>query len=344
MNLYRPLFILAALLGSAAAVAAAPCQIKQVADLEPLIDPGGAVYLPVSLNGHQGYMALQLSSGLPNLFGEYVDDLELRDRLQASKWNAKVGGQAVTQQATVNSTLLGRINFAGWEYQINPRPRAEKPLINGKPLFGVMTSAFMNVVDLELNLGAGRLKLFSPNQCRGMPVYWEGEVTSVNLFVDDSGLMIFPIEVEGKRIEGSLNTNTRLSTISSTATRRYFGFDETSPGIERVSDSNGGEQASFRAMSLTSKGLEVRNARVRIKDMPACSRLSSANRRSGAVACADVLAITPFSVGTDLMKQLRIYVSVKDSKIYFTRAGPAAVDPAAPVLAGEGGVPGDAAR
>lgn len=334
---------LVAALSCGAAAAAAPCQLQQVGAIVPFIDQDGTVLVPVSLDGHEGYMALQLNSGLPVIFEGYVDTLGLRERLQRSQWDASVGGRKITHQAKVGSTLLGRINFSNWTFQVVPRDADSRPTVDGKPLFGIMTSIFMNVVDLELNLAEPQINLFKPNKCSVTPVYWDTQVTGVNLFIDASGLLLFPIEVEGKRFEGSLNTTSGLSVISSDAARRFLGFDEDSPGIEREVSQSGSEIASFRAMSLTAKGLDVRNARVRIKKMPRCS-LSSADRNSGAIACGNVLALTPFSIGTDLMRKLRIYVSAADKKIYFTRASRVAAGPAAAAPADVQGVPGGAAR
>ena len=327
--LLRVLLVAVALTGGAAAIGAEPCRLRQVAEVVVTRDPdSGAIYIPVTLNGHPGLMALQLSGGLPYILPAYVDELGLKDRATRTDWDVSVRGKKVTQQAKVDSTILDRANFTGWDYLIYPADPGYRPSQQGVPIFGVMTSAFMNVVDLELNLGTGKLRMFRPNECKGMPVYWQAEVTGVDLFVDPTGLMLFPIEVEGQKFEGGLNTSSHLSVISSEATRRFLGFDEKSPGIERVPRFDGDEDATFRAMSLTAQGLDVRNARVRIKQMPTC-KLSAANRSSRAVACSTVLALTPFSIGTDLMKQLRIFVSLRDKKIYFTRDAPATVVPAA---------------
>jgi hypothetical protein len=314
--------VAAALLWSAAAAPAEPCRLQPVGLLDVTTDANGAVFVPVSLDGHEGLMALQLSNGLPAIFEGYVDSLGLRGRLQKSEWDANIGDKHIEKQVSIESTLLGRTNFTKWTFQVYPKGLNFRPSVAGLPVFGVMTSIFMNAIDLELNLAARRIVLFKPNKCRGTPVYWDATVTGVDLFVDRTGLMLFPMEVEGKRFEGSLNTTSRLSVISSEAARRYLGFDETSAGIEHEPLPGDAEVASFRAMSLTAKGLDVRNSRVRIKKMPKCS-LSAADRSSNALGCTDVLGMTPFSIGTDLMRKLRIYVSVADHKIYFTRVDPA---------------------
>jgi hypothetical protein len=310
--------------------ASTPCQLRQVAQIDVVLNSAGLVYVPVSINGHEGMMALQFSRGLPALYEAYIGELGLSDSLHRSNWIVTIGDRKVEDQARVASTLLGRANFTGWDYLVYPLGPDYRPQIEGRPVFGVMTSAFMNAVDLELNLGAGRMNLFSPNKCNGVPVYWDSEVTGVDLHVDQAGHLSFPMEVEGKKFQASLNTSGRLSEISAAAVSRYLGFDADSPGVERETLPGSQEVDSFRAMSLTAKGLEVRNSRIRIKDMPKCplglgETTTGTRTRSGvatAIVCKSGLAQTPFSIGTDLMKRLRIYVSVIDGMIYFTPFNP----------------------
>jgi hypothetical protein len=108
--------------------------------------------------------------------------------------------------------------------------------------------------------------------------------------------------------------------INADAASSYLGFDIDSPGVERVPTTNGSEMATFRAMSLTAKGLDVRNARVRMLKSSVCRPVRGGVGPINAVSCGKhLLAVTPFSIGTDLMKRLHIYVSAADKKVYFAR-------------------------
>jgi hypothetical protein len=283
-------------------------------------------------------MNLQLGSGLPALYEGYIDELGLSGNLRTNNWDATIDGKRIEKEVHVDSTLLGTANFTGWNFQVFPLGSDYRPRLGQLPVFGQMTSAFMNVVDLELNLGAGQLNLFHPNKCHGAPVYWDSEVTSVDLLVDQTGHLSFPMEVEGKSFLASLNTSDGFSVISAAAAERYLGIAADSPGAEHETLPGGSEVATFRALSLTAAGLNVHNPRFRIKDMPNCglgadtaetSRLTRSHGGKAPIGCKDYLSVTPLSIGTDLMKRLRIYVSLADEKIYFTRydapgAGPQA--------------------
>lgn len=304
-----------------------PCQLKQIAQLKVEFDPAGQAYVPVSMDGHSGWMALQLGAGLPGIFEGYIEELGLRGSLKANEWDATYAGRKIEKQVRITSTQVGNANFSGWDYQVLPNGSGYQPRVNGLPFLGVLTSRFMNVVDLELDLGTRQIRLFLPNKCGGIPVYWESDVTSVDLTADSTGQLIFPMEVEGRELLAKLNTGSSLSQMSAEAVSRYLGFGADSPGVEKETLPGDTEASTFRAMTLTAKGLQVRNSKIRIRDMPNCTirladrdRLTNRGIGNRPVICGDSLGQTPFSIGTDLMKQLRIYVSLTDRKIYFTRA------------------------
>lgn len=321
--------LLAAVVALPAAAAGKPCELKQVSAMEVVMAPDGAVLVPVAIEGHPGFMVLQLDAGSPWLYPGYLEELGLQKATHGVVVDAHINGRKVDRQLRVKSTRLGLADFTGWDYFVLPESPTARPRFRGYPVYGTMSSVFMNAVDMELNLAENHLVLFRPNRCGSIPVYWEGEVTAVPLYTDRSGLMIFPMEVEGNRIEASLNTTGRLSVLFTKIAKRYLGFDANSPGIERQTLPGGREVASFRAVSLTAKGLGIHNARVRLSDFDRCDPTTS-DKDSGAIGCRDMYGLTPFSIGTDLLKQLRIFASVADRKIYFTRVDSAAV-PALPV-------------
>jgi hypothetical protein len=300
-----------------------PCELKAASAMRVIVDEDGTVLVPVRIGERAGFMILQLNTGFPILIPNYLEELGLKKSMRSVDRDITAGGRRIKQRVHVKSTMIGQAYFADWDYLVSPVVPAQPPQFQGYPVFGTLSSWFMNGVDLELDLGAGRINLFLPNDCQGSPVYWGGEVTEVPLFVDRSGLLLFPVEVEGTKFEASLNTTTSMSTITSESVQQYLGFDENSPGVEHQKLPNGTEIASFRAMSLTAKGLNVRNARVRLRPNKSC-KPSTGSRESGAIGCRDTWGFTPFSIGTNLMKRLRIFVSLRDKKIYFTRVEPAA--------------------
>jgi hypothetical protein len=313
-----------------AALACVPCappafaaceKLQQLASVEVEINDNGAVMLPVKVNGQDAWMILGMASGVPTAWRESALQLGLKLRNQ-SDVEMTVRGTKVTQKTVVDSLVIGTANFTKWDLYVMPGGSGTAPTFRDRPVLGGLTSRFIGAVDLELNLAAKRVNLFKQtDRCKGRQVYWGGEVTEVDLYYDPTGLLVFPMEIDGKRVEASLNTQGRSSLISETVTKRFFGFDRESPGITRESNDAGNDRASYRAMGLTAKGLAMKNVRIQLYDDLESNCLpSTSERNTRAIGFNGCWSRAPLSIGTDLLSKLRIYIASKEAKVYFTRA------------------------
>lgn len=328
------------------------CKLQPIASIDIEFDEDGTVLLPVKVDGQDAWMTLQMSAGIPTIYRSAAKQLGLRFEGQFNlemSW----GGQKVTHKTQVKSLLVGTANFARWDLYVLPHDEPP-PMYKGRPMIGGLTSQFMRPVDVELNLAGRKLNMFKQTtSCKGQQVYWGGEFTAVELYYDPAGLMVFPMEIDGKRVEAALRTDTSTSVISETVTRQYFGFGRDSPGVTTEPTPAGGERATYRAMALTAKGLAMNNVKIRLQDdLSRKCQPSTADRRSRAIGFNDCISVAPLSIGTDLLRRLRIYIASKEGRIYFTRAaapvpavgGDGPNDGAAPVPAdGAAGQPGAAA-
>ena len=303
------------------------CGLERLDVIHAGINGDGTVLVPVIFEGHETWMTLNMASGASSLFPAALQELGLIGRTHKPERDFDAGGVKIDREVTARSVVVGGANFTGWNLLVLPGSQTALVRLNGRPIVGNLSSAFMNVVDVELNLGAGEISLYRHKKCQGPPPHWEGEFTGVPLFVDDAGLLIFVMELDGQKVEASLNTQTGQSVLSSEVTRRYFGFDETSPGVTHESIDAGQERASFQAMSLTAKGLNIRNTPVRL--VKSKCRPDRSSRKSGGIGYRYCFNVTPLKIGTDLLKQLRVYMASdpSESMVYFMRATPA-IDPA----------------
>lgn len=330
-NRYR--LVLASLALAASAVVASAenkCQMYLLADAKILVDQDGTVLVPVSFEGRDVWMVLAMHQGLPSLFHGAVEELGLKSRLKRSDWEAKIGDRKIERQVKAKSLRLESANFTGWDLLVYPDFGQPLAIVEGKPVIGTLTSVFMNVVDVELNLGASQFRLFRHKACDGFPAHWRGEATDAPLYIDGSGLLMFALELDGQNVEASLNTSGRRSVLTTRVSREFFGFDEDSPEIHKEVVGAGSEVISFHAMSLTSKGLNIRNTPIALRSGDPCAveRAAraptgshiSAKRDSRSIGYSECLSKTPLAIGTDLLKKLRIYVGSKEKAIYFQSA------------------------
>jgi hypothetical protein len=202
----------------------------------------------------------------------------------------------------------------------------------------------MNAVDMELDLARGKMNLFQHARCKGEQVYWSSDYATEYLYVDPSGLLYFPVGLEGKRIEASLNTQGPRSRLSEVIARTYFGFKrEAGVVVPRPAEGALGQVVGRRTMTLDSRKVSLANLDVQVVDdtQRKCEHAKSV-RASNAISFRNCFGIVPFVIGTDLLRQLRIYIASREERIYFTQnaanAAPAAGDGAS-AGAGQGAAP-----
>lgn len=327
--------MLGILLGSFAGTSrAADCRLSPLAALEVEILEHGRVILPVKINGRAAWIYLHMSSGVPTIYPTAVAELGLKPVPQ-NDLVMYIGDKAVTEKVVVESLLLGTANFANWDMYVQPGTPSGSTKYRDAPLIGGLTSAFLTQVDMELNLAEKRVNLFRQTTCdKNKVVYWGGVVTAVDMIRDETGLMSFPMEIDGKKVEATFNTHSGASRISEIVTDRFFGFTRDSPGITREPDEDGDDEASYRAMALTAKGLALKNVKVQLRDDRTMK--CDANRhprltgppeapflRYDVIGFDGCLSRAPLAIGTDLLRRLRIYIAPKEGRIYFTRAAEA---------------------
>jgi hypothetical protein len=327
-------------LGFSPYLARAACEMKQYATVDIEVTSNGGVLVPVQINGHDAWMSLNMSSGMPIIGPQTLQMLGLKP-IAVSETNLFSNGARITQQVKVDSLRMGKANFTDWMLYVNPGQGRPPQMYKGRPTVGVLSAVFMNVVDMELDIAGRKMNLFQHTLCKGEAVYWGGEVTALNLFTDKAGLMYFPMEVDGKRVETSLNTQDRRSLLSERVTRDFFGFKIGSSGvrIETVRGQNGKPvKLGQKEMSLSAKGLELSDMTFTIQGDRAPRCAPTTNRESGAIGFDRCNSIVPMELGTDVLQHLRIYIASKENRIYFTRVAPAPANADGP-NAGGGAAP-----
>lgn len=325
--------VLAAFLAAAAPAVAADCRLLQYASADLVMPPGGPVLVPVKIGGHEALMTLQMSSGLAMVAPAAVTQLGLQTGYVRTDIKITAGNQPVEREVKVESLIIGGANFAGWKLYVQPGPAQPLPMVQGRPVIGALSSNFMNAVDMELDLARGKMNLFEHARCKGEQVYWSDQYATEYLYVDPSGLLYFPVGLDGKRIEASLNTQGPRTRLSEVIAKRFFGFRRDASAPAPAAGRGPGQFVGTRMMGLNSRKVSLPDVQVHIIDdtQRDCEYAQSA-RGSNAISFRNCFGIVPFEIGTDLLKQMRIYFASKEERVYFTlnaaSTGPAAADSA----------------
>jgi aspartyl protease len=298
------------------------CGLKVEADLDVTSTPGGLIRVPVSINGTDAWMLLNTGSAFTFVSDAATKAFNLKRGPLPFGTGLSAGGKAVTEMVTIDSLRLGHLEFRSATVGLDSTRTSEPPPVElGRPVVGRLGFDLFHSADFELNLAAKKLLVFSTDHCRGKVVYWTQDFTAVPFGLDPLGALYFPLELDGKRVEAALSTGYPSSTIDSNVTRRVFGFDEKSPEVSRETPASGSEEASFRAMSLTASGLNIRNVPLQLfKGNPECGQQLRSTNKVAAVGYSQCTGVFPMKLGIDLLTKLRIYVASKERVIYLSRA------------------------
>lgn len=296
----------------------AACQLRQLASLDVKVLDSGQVLVPVTMRKMEAYMYLNLAGPFSSISQQAVDRFALRLTAIAKALEITSGTQRVQHYAVVADFVLGGIHYPEENFFIEPHSTTSASY-GSTEIIGILGIDLLWQMDIELDLAHRKLNLYAPDHCPGQVVYWAARYEVVPLLRDAFGEFYFPMELDGRKLEATLSTDSSVTTLSTDVTRRVYGFDKESPGIESVTDAGGKTTAQYRAMKLTAAGLSVTDEKVRLIDPPTNScRLS---RKNGAIGYSDCLYRYPLKLGSDVLAKLHIYIATKENLLYFTDAG-----------------------
>jgi hypothetical protein len=299
------------------------CVLKQYASLDVTFPPRGLGLgrVPVIINGQSTMMWLGIGSSLTLLYDGAAARLGLKARtLPAGAPEFSINGVQVSQYVNPQNFAVGgvRIEHAQLPLQsVGPMP---KSLALDKAVVGVLGMDVLGHSDIELDLGHGKVNLYSTDRCGRDPVYWADRFAVVPLRHDPFNNWYVDIELDGKKIEAQLSTRGIHSSLYGNAAKALYGWDEHSPGIE-TELGDGKVIGLYRAMAMTAPGLSVLNERIQVLPANGCIKNTLISRdRDGAVGFPECPGSAPLSLGLDVLKKLRLYLAIDEHKAYFTTA------------------------
>ena len=298
---------------------AAKCSLKRLASVHfTVIDH--RLYLPVTAADRGAWVVLDTKAIVGTIQKQYVHDFAHRTYTQLPY---------PTPLAIIEPFQLGAAKFERVDLAVVPEFRSVPVPPGGDPLIGSLAMDAFAHKDFELDFKASQINLYSQDHCPGSVVYWASSYASIPMQLSPEGTYYFPVELDGQKIEATLQTNWGPSQLFTDVSRGVFGFDENSPDVEHRVDDTGKALTHYRAMSLTAKGLKVTNADVVLSPNPLrahCKSFGKAPDTDGAVrylGCGNFVA--PLRIGLQVLEQLHLYFATKERVLYFTSAdtGPA---------------------
>ncbi len=217
--------------------------------------------------------------------------------------------------AEYEELTVGDLKYSKGFFLVAPMP-IDTPVIEGVEVIGWLSGSAFRGVDFELDLAHRKFNVFSQDHCPGEVVYWSDQYSSAELLRGKTGELFFAVELEGKKVYAAISNSRPVTTIGTDVTRAFYGFDKSSPGIEEVRAPDGAAY-HYRAMQLTAPGLTVTNARIQLIDHDGDECPLDRGRKLARYRCVGGY---PMYLGSDVLRQLRLYFARKEGKLYYTSA------------------------
>ena len=293
------------------------CELKRLGSVE--LDTSGKVALPVSIGDRSVTMSLNVATAFSSILSQTAEDLSLPIRSVLAQTTRHAAGASlpVNIYAAIDAFSIGGARFGNGKFLVY-----KGSVTASIPYSGMLGMDVLGNVDFELDLSHKKLTFYSQDHCAGHVVYWAKEFSSAPLYRDAVGTLFVPVQLDGKTIEATFNTWGSETAIDTSATRLLYGFDEHSAGIQTLAAESGRKVAQYRAMKMTTDGLTVVNANVRLDSSAqgkACG-VTAGGRTGRAAGYTGCFGMHPLYLGRNILDKLRIYFATKENVVYFTTA------------------------
>ena len=290
------------------------CESHQLTSLDLEVLDNGEVLVPVIVNSAPFYMYFEIGSPFTEVSEQTVVRFALRRNEIGKVLDITSGDKRVQQYATM-SFKLGDVAYSDEHILIDPQSASPKRYTRSE-IIGFLGIDFLWTMDLDIDLAHRRLSLYEPSKCPGREVHWATQTNVVPLQRDAFGNFFFPMELDGQKIEAILSTDSAVSSLSTDVTKRVYGFDKNSSGIESEADADGHVVSQYRAMRLTASGLTVLDEKIKLTDPP--KNTCRLTKKRDAIGYADCLYRYPLHLGSDVLRRLHVYIATKENMMYFT--------------------------
>ncbi len=278
------------------------------------------IRVQVTVNGHPAAMDLALQNFATVIGSDYVEPLGLKAR--TTQRHMLYGKTEMSQYARLVGFSIGSMKMEDPPVYITPNDFAAGPKVAEAPNIGLIGMDQLGNYDYELDFANSKLNFYSPNHWHRQVVYWTDKYTQAPLTRTHFGGFVFPVVLEGKRVEAVISAVSAHSRIRTQALQAIFGVSAAQDDVQ-IETRASGRSIHYRAMTLS--GLALRDEKVRFDLLPdevdpTCVLTSE---RTGAYyyqgeQCRGVEA--PIFLGLEVIRNLHLYFAVNDQVVYFSDA------------------------
>jgi Aspartyl protease len=297
------------------------------------------VLVPVTINNQPEKMVFNTAGGVTSINQRTVDALKL-DTMNTRVRFLDGGGNASEKYVAVDFKM-GDLDNKDIQFMVTPNPQAGE--LNDTA--GVVATDIMSHYDVELDLSAGKVNLFSQKHCDGHVIYWHPTAVAVMPITLEKPRPVtlqgrlrpiarrsihiwVPITLDGKPFTAAINTSSARSTMSAAVAKYIFGVTPDSPGAVKLEPINGGEGPQpfgYVFKSLTFDTVTVTDPHIVITpDLIGSKDPNNTIDTDSRVHRQDEDLGSQVTIGMDVLTKLRTYIAFGERKLYMTPATPVA--------------------
>jgi len=273
-----------------APAANANCQLRRFATLPITVARTGLITVPIKVEGQTLSLLVDTGSYATALSEAAATRLKLEKQpIRASDWLYGFGGGGSRFGASANMEIAG-VPITGKAFNLIPAMEYG--------VDGILGADILSVFDIDIDYAAGKLGLYSPQHCPGKVVYWTHDPYAVVPFdfSETHRKMRLSVDLDGHSMSAYLDTGASTSVLVYEEALAHFDVNESMLAKDR--------RFPFKALTFEG-GVAVANPDILLFRRHEALLLGSGSD-------PDML------IGADILRQLHVYISFKEQKLYAT--------------------------
>ena len=188
------------------------------------------IRVQVTVNGHPATMDLALQNFATVINANAVAPFGLKARTAQS--HVLYGKTAISQYARLVGFSIGSMKMEDPPVYVMPGDAPADTDAARTPNIGVIGMDQLGATDYELDFANNKLNFYSPDHWHQRVVYWTDQYTQAPLTRTHFGGFVFPVMLEGKRIEAVISAVSAHSRIRTQALQAIFGVTAANDEVQ----------------------------------------------------------------------------------------------------------------
>jgi tetratricopeptide (TPR) repeat protein len=280
------------------------CGLTELAELKMQPNHTGAVLIPVDLNGRPALLGLDTGGFWSVLRASLVKGMP-----QQTATGLKVvgaGGGGLDRYVTMPQIGLDRSVVKDAEFFVGPEELSDDPQYGG-----TLAANLLQQLDVDIDPGHGRVRLFQQDHCKGGVVYWQADNVASLPFDFDSNLITIPVTLDGKPMRATIDTGATTSVLSLKAAKALFGLDTDSPGVKPSAKTSTLDGRGLKLYKVHFKTLQIGSVSFSNPELTlGVNHLESVDHDNLGDKAPDLV------LGMHQLRLLHLYIAYAEKKLY----------------------------